>query len=269
MSSSSLFSKKWNNTLQHKSNNVQLVSWMLQLFPGHFNPEKIETWRRQIPETKSRHPCSGQCYWGSTSEQEALLAPPFIPHFSQASCISVVAWKRKIWETSYQGNHKWISKTSPNCRIWGLAYFSESLPEAPCMDCCLKFKQHYTKGSSAAQKKYFERDKKTILCFRGHLSASLLLPTATPPHSLHSLGVKSTTGQHLLVKIFHLQFDSSTWISIWLCSVLLRAGRGRLHFFKDEESNSGFHGNVLFPHAPIKVASSAPSQIISSRPWLW
>lgn len=141
-----------------------------------------------------------------------------------------------------QGNHKWISKTSPNCRIWGQPYFSEneSLPKAPCMDCCLKFNQHYTKGSAAAQKMYFERDKKTILCFRGHLSTSLLLPTPAQTQSLHSLGLKTTTGQHLLVEIFHLQFDSSSWISIWLSSILLKAGRGRLHFFKAEESNSGF-----------------------------
>lgn len=47
-------------------------------------------------------------------------------------------------------------------------------------------------------------------------------------------------GQHLLMKIFPLQLDSSSQISIWLCSTLLRAGRGNLPFFKAEESNSRF-----------------------------
>lgn len=47
-------------------------------------------------------------------------------------------------------------------------------------------------------------------------------------------------GQHLLTKVFHLQLDSSSQISIWLCSILLRGGRGSLPFFKAEESNSGF-----------------------------
>lgn len=139
-----------------------------------------------------------------------------------------------------QGNHKWTSKPSPNCRIWGQTCFNEngSLPKATYIDCCLKFKQHYTKGASAAQKKYFERDKKTILYYRGRLSTSVLLPTAIQPQNLCLLGV-SKTGQHFLMKIFHLQLDSSSWISIWLCSILLREGRGSLHFFEAEESNSG------------------------------
>lgn len=99
--------------------------------------------------------------------------------------------------------YQWIAEPE------GKTHFSAngSLPKATCMDCCLKFKKHDTKGSSAAQKKYLERDRKTILCFRVHLSTSPLLPTATQPQSLNSLGVKRHN--------WPTSFDENLSLSIW------------------------------------------------------
>lgn len=79
--------------------------------------------------------------------------------------------------------------------------------------------------------KYFERGKKTVLYFRGHLPTSHLFLTAIQSHRAYTCFVLKPS-LHLLIIIFHLQLDPSSQMSIWLCCLLHREGRGSLHFLK-------------------------------------